>query len=341
MTKLKFSTALTALMVSILVLCTACSDAPSPPRSNTGTSAPNANNSVQDEPKAPTGGEISVGVRQDVGDYIIEIISYRLTQDRVMTTDHDIIVVLYEWTNNSGVPRSFDGAFRRHSAFQNGIACDDHIWQTPEANLSWRDVQSGYSQTVEKAYGLIDTTSPVTIEIGTPYDGHLTHTINIANPSSSESTHSPGAGDTATSNAGEVLYDGVPVLNLIGSRLADLRDLLGNPDFEGVVWAGGTYGYRYDVFGDFDGIVFNKSEQGEHIEAIWGNPAALTFNGTTLNMNRDGLVSLLGNPEDENWIEDYGIETYFILFINPEGIAMSFRLSSPNDRAHEFFISRY
>ena len=173
--------------------------------------------------------------------------------------------------------------------------------------------------------------SPVAVKIELP----ITRSATSQQPGGSVSS---GAG---TANPGEILYDGVPIMSLLGSRLADLRGILGNPDFEGVVWEGGTYGYRYDIFGDFDGIVFNKSEQGEHIEAIWGNPAALTFNGTTLNMDRDGLVSLLGNPEDENWIEDYGIETYFILYINPEGIAISFRLNSPNDRAHEFFISRY
>ena len=135
---------------------------------------------------------------------------------------------------------------------------------------------------------------------------------------------------------GEILYGGKPILNWLGSSLPDLRGEFGNPDIEGVVWEGGTYGYQYNSNGF---ITFNKSQYGEDIEAIWGSPADLAYNGTTLDKDREGLVRLFGDPIFENWFDDYGEETYSMSFHYQGQYSLLFLSTDPDDKAHEFWIS--
>jgi hypothetical protein len=288
--------------------------------------------------------EIAVGARQDVGDYIVEITSYRLTQNRVWTTDLDLIVVTYEWTNNSGSPRAFENVLR-HYAFQNGIACNVHTWavdgvQTADANNPRREVQSGMSQTVRKTYELHDTTSPVSIEIGTR-DDRLTHTINIASFRQSHSTPDRNgvAGSGNNVSQGDVLYNGKPIINWLGSGLVYLRDEFGVPDIDGIVGEGEAYGYMY---GNWD-VVFVNAYDGDYIGFIYGQPAAIMLNGVTLDTNRDQLIRLFGTPVYEGWgDEDYyaahGMDNaYFMQFIY-QGISISFELDDPNGKAYSFSV---
>ena len=130
----------------------------------------------------------------------------------------------------------------------------------------------------------------------------------------------------------EILYNDKPILNWLGLRLADLRDQFGAPDFEGVVWEGGTYGYSYD------GITFNKSQYGEDIDAIWGSPGTLIIDGVTLDMDREELINLFGSPVFEDWNDDYGEVTYYIKFCYHETYFISFELNDLYDKAFEFWI---
>ena len=148
--------------------------------------------------------------------------------------------------------------------------------------------------------------------------------------------YSENYGDSQPIIQGVILYSGKPLLNWLGSSLTDLRGEFGNPDIEGVVWEGETYGYQYNRNG---GITFNKSKYGDDIEAIWGNPANLTYHGDTLNTNREGLVSLFGTPIFEDWNDDYGKETYYMLFYYQDKYSLAFESTDPDDKANEFWIS--
>ncbi|MCL2163749.1 MAG: DUF2628 domain-containing protein [Oscillospiraceae bacterium] len=167
----------------------------------------------------------------------------------------------------------------------------------------------------------------VKLELGTPEDAAWGITIGYAD--------GEDAGDDVDYYQREVLYDSQPILNWLGARLADLRIGFGAPDFEGVVWEGGTYGYNYD---GYNGVTFNKSQYGEDIEAIWGSPAALMLNGATLDKNREELIGLFGTPAYEGWIDNYGENVYFIRFYYQGAYSISFDLFNPYDKAHEFWI---
>jgi len=127
---------------------------------------------------------VAVGVGQRIGNYDIEIKNYMLTQTRVWTTDYHLIVITYEWTNNSGGPKSFNHVIQ-HYAFQNGIACNEHgflvdsVGETAPENSPWREIQSGATQSVRIIYELQNRSSPVTIEVGST-QGNFSHTINIS-----------------------------------------------------------------------------------------------------------------------------------------------------------------
>ena len=133
----------------------------------------------------------------------------------------------------------------------------------------------------------------------------------------------------------EILFDGKPVLTWLGSRLVYLHDEFGPPDIEGVVGEGGVDGY---VYGSWD-VVFVNAYDGDYIDSIYGRPAFLTLNGATLNQNRDGLIALFGAPYHEDWINNYGIDIYYITFIYQEAYSISFDLSTPDSNANQIWVS--
>jgi hypothetical protein len=143
---------------------------------------------------------------------------------------------------------------------------------------------------------------------------------------------------TANEYPGEVLYKGRPIMNWIGSWLDSLIYEFGPPDVDGIVWEGGTYGYAY---GNWE-VVFVKAYAGDYIDFIYGCPAAITVDGATLDKNRGGLVGIFGNPEYEGWEEDYGGETYYMLFSyqGPYYVLFDllFELDDPNGKAYQFWI---
>jgi hypothetical protein len=136
----------------------------------------------------------------------------------------------------------------------------------------------------------------------------------------------------------EIIYNGKPLLNWLGSRLADLREEFGSPEVEGVIGEGGAYGFRYED------IEFVKYEQGEAIESISGMPSSLSINGITLNTNRNQLVSFFGNPVYEDWGDEsyyasLGMENSYRISFNYQGkYSISFELDDPNGKAWSFYI---
>lgn len=139
---------------------------------------------------------------------------------------------------------------------------------------------------------------------------------------------------TESSNLERILYKGEAIIYWMGSGLANLRDVFGEPDAEGIVGEGSAYGFRYE-----DGTAFVKREQGEDIEYIIANPSSFSVDGVTLDTNRDQLVRLLGEPDSEGWINDYGTDAYYVKFIYQGKYAVWFTLDDPNGKAYDCGIN--
>lgn len=97
--------------------------------------------------------------------------------------------------------------------------------------------------------------------------------------------------------SGEILYNGQPLEDLLGSESEVLYDIFGVPTggtpVTGQVLYGATEYYTYDD------IMFMFSNQGT-IFNITVNADAVEVNGETLQQNREGIINLLGSP----WVEE-------------------------------------
>ncbi len=134
----------------------------------------------------PTLNFTPIGIRQDFGDCVINLKSYCVTQQRVFTTDYDILILVYEWTNNTGEAESFLGALD-YRIYQNGIVCGEYnIWaieglERTDDSYDTTEIQAGYTQTVYMIYELRNASSPVTVEVENYYyqQYSLSHIIEI------------------------------------------------------------------------------------------------------------------------------------------------------------------
>ena len=104
----------------------------------------------------------------NVGDYYIEIRESKVSYD---SEDNDILVVQYEFTNNSDHNQNFYFSTSR-KYFQDGIQLDPVMpgKMTEEYKNNTKDIQPGATITVEDAVRLNNTDSPVDIEL-TPLMG--------------------------------------------------------------------------------------------------------------------------------------------------------------------------
>lgn len=115
----------------------------------------------------------------DIGDYHIKIVGAEKGKDY---GDDDVLIVTYEWTNNSDEDKMFSTAFSA-KAFQNGIECSSAtIVDGVDANKLLSDIKPGASLEVQEAYELNDD-SDVTIEV-TPWidfsdDTVITKTFSV------------------------------------------------------------------------------------------------------------------------------------------------------------------
>ena len=95
-----------------------------------------------------------------LGDYQVEI------QSAQLSFHYDfIIVVTYQFTNNSSKSKSFDSVIHTE-AYQNGVSLDkDYSYSDKYADNSDRKVQPGKSVIVNVAYERNDRTAPIEIEV--------------------------------------------------------------------------------------------------------------------------------------------------------------------------------
>ena len=100
-----------------------------------------------------------------LGNYIVEIKSYRLAEDY---QGEPIVIVKYGFTNNDNDASAFYLSLSDH-VYQNGIGLNECYFVDDSANYSsdnqTKEIKQGASIDVEVAYKLNDTTSDIEIEV--------------------------------------------------------------------------------------------------------------------------------------------------------------------------------
>ena len=97
----------------------------------------------------------------DIGDYHIKIVSAEKGQDY---SKKDVIIVTYEWTNNSDDEQMFSTAFQA-KAFQGGIECSSlTVVDGVDGAKPLSNIKPGATLTVQEAY-LLNDDSDVEVEV--------------------------------------------------------------------------------------------------------------------------------------------------------------------------------
>lgn len=100
----------------------------------------------------------------DIGDYHIKIVSAEVGKDY---SENPVLIVTYQWTNNSDDEQMFSTAFSA-KAYQNGIECGDaYVVDGVDSQKLLANIKPGATLELKDAYKL-DGDSDVEIEI-TPW----------------------------------------------------------------------------------------------------------------------------------------------------------------------------
>lgn len=143
--------ALAAMMVLSLAACDVDGDG-----TQSGVAA-NGSATPASEAAKPAQGE------GNIGDYHIKIVSAQKGKDY---QDKDVLIVTYEWTNNSDEEQMFSTAFGT-TAYQDGVECSSAFSvDGVDAQKSLSKIKPGASLEVKDAYVLNDTTTDVQVEVG-------------------------------------------------------------------------------------------------------------------------------------------------------------------------------
>lgn len=117
-----------------------------------------------------------------LGDYYVEIVSYRIGKDY---EDKPAIFITYNFTNNSSEAASFMWS-TSETLFQDGIQLDSAIvYDDPkyDSESSMREIKPGVTIPVESAFILRNTSSPVDVEVSELIsldDAKVTKTFNLS-----------------------------------------------------------------------------------------------------------------------------------------------------------------
>ncbi len=100
-----------------------------------------------------------------LGDYEVEIKSYRLAKDY---EDKDVVIVTYGFTNNADDSASFSVAVNE-TVFQGGVELETTFFLDDSAEFEsdnyMKNIKKGATLDVEMAYVLNDTTSDIEVEV--------------------------------------------------------------------------------------------------------------------------------------------------------------------------------
>lgn len=129
--------------------------------------------------------------KSSLGDYEVEIKDFRLIYNY---DDKPVAIVTFSYTNNSDTAQSFLWAFETH-AYQNGIEAESTSYfdddDYDDTNNQSKEIKSGATIEVKKAYLLNDTTTPLEVEVGKSFsfdDTKITKTLDIASKAPAETT---------------------------------------------------------------------------------------------------------------------------------------------------------
>lgn len=145
------------LFLTLILICslTACFD-----DATSQSSAPSETQSS--ESGQPS--NVTMNDEGDIGDYHIKIGSAKKGTDH---SQRNVIIVTYEWTNNSDSDHMFSTVFQA-KAFQNGVECSDiTVVAGVDAQNLLSNISPGATLEVQKAYILNDTGN-ITVEV-TPW----------------------------------------------------------------------------------------------------------------------------------------------------------------------------
>lgn len=159
---MKNSKIFACILSACLVCLTAAScgelDTSSP---NSGPSSTASQTEKTNEPAETNPDKSNQEGEGDIGDYHIKIVSSEKGKDY---SGNDVLIVTYEWTNNSDEEQMFSTAFAA-KAFQNGIECGDAIMvDGVDSQKLLANIKPGATLEVKDAYKL-DGDSDVEIEV--------------------------------------------------------------------------------------------------------------------------------------------------------------------------------
>lgn len=130
-----------------------------------------------------------------------------------------------------------------------------------------------------------------------------------------------------SSNDGEMTFNGVPVSSFIGVPINSITYWCGKPlEYN----EGGGVNYcKYDgIYLEFDYI--------GTIYSVGIAPEMCSVDGKTLDTNRDGIVSILGTPSEEEWGET-GYRVRYEYY--SDNYSANFFMTSPDDISDSLWLS--
>lgn len=103
-----------------------------------------------------------ISEKEEKPEYEVKVTDYFLSKDY---KDEEVLVVEYEWTNNSDEPKSFITVFD-DKLYQNGVECDDSVVGCDDVNSddAWANIQPGTTFKVKCDYYIRDK-SPINIVV--------------------------------------------------------------------------------------------------------------------------------------------------------------------------------
>ena len=101
------------------------------------------------------------GADGTLGDYFVEVKSAEKCRDLL---GEDSVRIVYEFTNNSDTPQSFDGALE-DKVYQDGIALEPSVGTDDDSQFFDVEIKPGVTKEVTKMYNLRDGSTPLEIEV--------------------------------------------------------------------------------------------------------------------------------------------------------------------------------
>jgi len=132
--------------------------------------------------------------------------------------------------------------------------------------------------------------------------------------------------DMGNGSSGRFIYNGFPVESLYGFTENDVRSLFGNPDFVDTSW------YSYNEIGGF-----SFDERGV-LDNINGWASMLEVDGVAAELDRAGLVKILGSPAEEGYAHLRAGPPYGMIY-HIEGITFEFWSYGPDNGTEAMLVT--